>query len=89
MTELKSAAEYHRLTKYNRRKLGGGGMDPTNQPHPYKTYPGADQVPLPRDLVLPRIPSFEALKGGLKRSPQPLTLSLLANLLPVHRKRHS
>jgi len=81
VTELPSAAEYHRRTRYRRRELGGGGLDWANQPSVYKKYPQAESVPFPRDLVLPKADAREVLTGELVRSSRPPSLSLLADLL--------
>ncbi|MBU2552038.1 MAG: SagB family peptide dehydrogenase [Proteobacteria bacterium] len=81
MTVLRSAAEYHRLTRYAPNRISGGGMDPLNQPNPYKTYPGAERIDLPRDVTLPKAPAWGILKGDLKRTSQPLDLPALARLL--------
>ncbi|MBW2062239.1 MAG: SagB/ThcOx family dehydrogenase [Deltaproteobacteria bacterium] len=81
MSELNSAAEYHDRTRYTRDRMSGSGLDWSNQPRTTKAYPGAETVPLPRELTLPRIEVSRALLGRLKRSPEPLNLSVLAELL--------
>ncbi|MEW6263915.1 MAG: SagB family peptide dehydrogenase [Thermodesulfobacteriota bacterium] len=80
-TGLDSAAQYHRLTRYSRLSLSGGGLDWSNQPSLYKAYPEAERVDLPRDLVLPKAPAQLILAGRAARSPQPLNLTVLADLL--------
>ena len=42
-----SALEYHRKTCYDRRAMGGRGLDWANQPDVFKRYPGLDTVSLP------------------------------------------
>jgi len=80
VTELSSAAEYHRRTRYRRGELGGG-LDWANQPSVYKKYPQTESVPFPRDLVLPKADARQTLTGELVRASQPPSLSLLADLL--------
>jgi SagB-type dehydrogenase family enzyme len=39
--------DYHRLTSYDRHRMGGHSLDWSNQPEVYKDYPGLKVVPLP------------------------------------------
>lgn len=61
--------------------MAGGALDWGNQPDTVKRYPGLEAVPLPRELVLPRIEAARALIGRALREREPLSLTLLANLL--------
>ncbi len=49
-----SALEYHRKTCYDRRAMGGRGLDWANQPDVFKRYPGLDPVSLPVPEGQPR-----------------------------------
>lgn len=81
MSDIKTAAEYHFRTIYNPDTMAGGGMDWSNQPNPYKSYPGLESIPLPRELVLPRAEAEKALKSDLHREGESLDLKNLSNLL--------
>jgi SagB-type dehydrogenase family enzyme len=48
-----SGKHYHQLTSYERGSLGGRGMDWSNQPDLFKTYPGIDALVLPRPQDAP------------------------------------
>jgi SagB-type dehydrogenase family enzyme len=81
MTEIKKASDYQRITIYRPDTMSGGGMDWSNRPELYKTYPAAEQVALSRELSLPRTDAWTALNGDLKRPPAPLDLDSLAQML--------
>jgi len=74
---------FFRETRHARGRLGGGWLDWENQPPPFKTYPGAEQVALPEpapakaDLweALARRRSVRSFSSG------PISLSDLATLL--------
>lgn len=42
--------QYHHLTSYKRDKIPSHMLDWENQPTTFKTYPGIEQIPLPKDL---------------------------------------
>ena len=50
---IKTAAQYHDQSSYDRHNMGGHRLDWQNQPRVYKAYPGLDPIPLPRDVRLP------------------------------------
>jgi SagB-type dehydrogenase family enzyme len=50
---IKTAAEYHDFSSYDRHKMEGHALDWQNQPRVYKAYPGIDPIPLPRDVKPP------------------------------------
>ena len=78
---LESITQYQERSAYHRRSMAGGALDWSNQPGTIKHYPGAEAVPLPRELILPRIEAARALIGRALREKEPLSLPLLANLL--------
>jgi SagB-type dehydrogenase family enzyme len=55
-------------------------LDPTNRPAPWKTYPGIDAVPLPRDLRRSSLPAVEVLSGR-RAEPASPDEALLGTLL--------
>ncbi|MBU2469476.1 MAG: SagB/ThcOx family dehydrogenase, partial [Proteobacteria bacterium] len=58
---------YHRLTAYRRQGMGGGLMDWSNQPRPFKRYPTAQ----PRALGDPRMPPARSWPSLLAWPPSP------------------
>ncbi|MFH1136701.1 MAG: SagB/ThcOx family dehydrogenase [Pseudomonadota bacterium] len=78
---LEQAFQYQRRTVYSHAGASGGAMDWSNKPTPYKTYPQAVQIPLPRDLTLPKAPARAVLKDQLAPPRRPLSLTALSNLL--------
>ncbi|MFZ7110863.1 MAG: SagB family peptide dehydrogenase [Desulfatiglandales bacterium] len=50
---IKSAAQYHDHSSYDRYKLGGHRLDWSNQPRAFKEYAGVNPIPLPGDVRLP------------------------------------
>lgn len=78
---LTSAADYQAQTKYTKTGMSGGGMDWSNQPDLYKTYPSAPLTALPRELVLPKTPGWRALQRGQEWPLRSLSLTSMANLL--------
>jgi SagB-type dehydrogenase family enzyme len=55
-------------------------LDPTNRPAPWKTYPGIDAMPLPRDIRRSSLPVVEVLSGE-RAEPASLDEELLGTLL--------
>lgn len=51
----RSAQDYHKLTSYDRFKLGGHGLDWGTQPNVFKTYPGFKTVSLPQVAKWPEV----------------------------------
>lgn len=60
---IKTAAQYHELSSYDRLKMEGHTLDWQNQPRVYKAYPGIDPIPLPKDVR----PTGETLSSLLKK----------------------
>lgn len=56
MTVIRSAAQYHARTSYDRYNMSGHALDWQNQPSVFKEYPGIEPIPLPRDVPLPSEP---------------------------------
>jgi hypothetical protein len=50
---IKSSAQYHQDTSYQRHQMSGHYLDWGNQPIVYKDYPGINPVLLPADSPLP------------------------------------
>lgn len=52
----RSAQDDHKLTSYDRFKLGGHGLDWGTQPNVFKTYPGLKTISLPQVAKWPETP---------------------------------
>ncbi len=77
-----SAAQYHRETSYRRDRMGGHFMDWANQPAVYKSYPGIEPIPLPREPALPAVPLLDLFAKNLAAGPRAeLTAEDLAAVL--------
>ncbi len=50
---IKTAAQYHDLSSYDRHKMEGHALNWQNQPRVYKEYSGIDPIPLPKDVRPP------------------------------------
>jgi SagB-type dehydrogenase family enzyme len=61
--EIEAARTYHEITKhsYTSVRAGAYALDWDNRPGPYKIYPEAGTMALPRDLDLPTMPTLEAI----------------------------
>ncbi|MGD0075663.1 MAG: SagB/ThcOx family dehydrogenase [Candidatus Binataceae bacterium] len=64
--DIEAARTYHEVTKHSYTSVRGGGysLDWDNKPLPYKIYPEAGALALPRDLNLSAEPTLEAIAGG-------------------------
>ncbi len=77
-----SAVQYHRETSYRRDRMGGPSLDWANQPNVYKTYPGIEPVPLPREPALLEVPLLELFGQSPAAVPKPeLTAENLSAIL--------
>ena len=79
----RTAAEYHRLTSYERNRLPGGGLDWANMPGTAKHYEGYPAIALPREFDLPET-SLAALYTAETDAAPPagsLTASVLSTIL--------
>ena len=61
--EIDAARTYHEITKhsYTSVRAGAYALDWDNRPGPYKIYPEAGTMSLPRDIELPTMPTLEAI----------------------------
>jgi SagB-type dehydrogenase family enzyme len=61
--DISVALAYHEATKHSYTSVRSGShvLDWSNRPLPYKIYPGAGTLALPRDLSLPSTPTLGAL----------------------------
>ncbi|HZV51238.1 MAG TPA: SagB family peptide dehydrogenase [Candidatus Dormibacteraeota bacterium] len=77
------AIEYHRATRHDRSAGGTTSrrIDPTSRPRPFKRYPGAESIALPRDLPAGEEPAASVLSRGGHGSEPRLDLGGLARLL--------
>jgi SagB-type dehydrogenase family enzyme len=81
--DIEVARTFHELTmhSYTSVRSGGHRLDWDNRPLPYKIYPQAGALSLPRDLTLPDIPTLEVLTApGIKNS-KTLDLPALTRML--------
>ena len=77
-----SAVQYHRETSYRRDRMGGPSLDWANQPNVYKTYPGIEPIPLPREPALLEVPLLELFGQSPAAVPKPeLTAEDLSAIL--------
>lgn len=61
---IKTAAQYHDHSSYDRHKMAGHMLNWSNQPRVFKRYEGIDPVPLPEAVPLPK----KRLSHVLKRT---------------------
>ncbi len=61
--DIDAARTYHEITKhsYTSVRAGAYALDWDNRPGPYKIYPEAGTMSLPRDIELPTMPTLEAI----------------------------
>lgn len=59
---------FHEVTKhsYTSVRTSFHRLDWDNRPMPYKVYPGAASIALPRDLLLPAMPTLEAIAAEVR-----------------------
>jgi SagB-type dehydrogenase family enzyme len=82
--DIEAARLYHEATKhsYTSVRTFPHFLDWDNRPLPYKIYPTAASLALPRDLSLPSVPAFAALSGTTTVSEAtPLDLPMATRLL--------
>jgi SagB-type dehydrogenase family enzyme len=78
------ARAYHQATKHSWTSVRGSphALDWANKPFPFKVYPDAPAVPLPREVAPPGRPTLEAVsKGAVPAGQGPLDLGVMAQLL--------
>lgn len=61
--EVVGARAYHDATKHSWESVRSGGrsLDWANRPFPFKVYPDAPAVPLPREVPAPALPALDAV----------------------------
>jgi len=61
--DIEAARTYHEITKhsYTSVRTGAYSLDWDNRPGPYKIYPEAGTMALPRDIDLPTMPTLAAI----------------------------
>src|SRR6516225_9101177 len=82
-SDISVAMAYHSVTKhsYTSVRTGEHFLDWNNRPLPYKIYPGAGTVALPRDLSLPSMSTLGALRERSDSSQPSLDLENITRLL--------
>ncbi len=81
---IRSAFEYHQKTAYHRDRMAGHFLDWQNQPDVFKTYPGIEPVPLPRDIRMPDKDLFTLVKAPAeKTSVRDITCEDLSGILTL------
>ncbi len=76
--------EFQRLTKYKRGRLPSHGMDFSHQPAPFKTYPDAPTVILPKPNTSGGAPLWDIIakrRSHRMFKPEPLSLEEVSQLL--------
>jgi len=82
---MKSAAEYHEVTSYDRLKMEPHYMDWANQPRPYKTYPGQDAIKLPETMVFPETSLWDLARTSSRpERPVEFDLDTLAQIFTLN-----
>src|SRR5579872_1784389 len=63
---IEAARTYHEITKHSYTSVRSGAylLDWDNKPAPYKIYPEAGSMALPRELELPAMPTLEAISSA-------------------------
>jgi SagB-type dehydrogenase family enzyme len=81
--DINVALTYHEATKhsYTSVRSGAYSLDWNNRPLPYKIYPGAGTLALPRDLSLPPTSTLSALRRRSDSPQKPLDLETVTRLL--------
>ncbi|MFC1859735.1 SagB/ThcOx family dehydrogenase [Thermodesulfobacteriota bacterium] len=81
---MKSAAEYHVATSYDRLKMEPHYMDWANQPRPYKTYPGQVAIALPGVAEFPEALLWDLIRTSSRpEKPVELDLNTLAQIFTL------
>jgi SagB-type dehydrogenase family enzyme len=81
--DISLALAYHAATKHSYTSVRSSAhfLDWSNRPLPYKIYPGAGTLALPRDLSLPAISTLSALRRRSESPEKPLDLETVTRLL--------
>lgn len=80
---IEAARVYHEITKHSYTSVRAGAyqLDWDNRPLPYKIYPQAGALALPRDLELARMPALQAIATPTDKGESALDLGALTRLL--------
>ncbi|MGH7863630.1 MAG: SagB/ThcOx family dehydrogenase, partial [Candidatus Binataceae bacterium] len=81
---IEASRVFHQVTKhsYTSVRTGGYALDWDNKPLPYKIYPDAGAIVLPRELPLSSVAALEAIRSTAPAStPTPIDVDLLTRLL--------
>ena len=81
---IKTGAQYHDHSSYDRHKMTGHALDWSNQPRVFKRYEGIDPVLLPGDVLLPKKRLSHVLKQtDVKNEAGEVTIEDLSRILLV------
>jgi len=81
--DISVALAYHEATRHSYTNVRSGAhfLDWSNRPIPYKIYPGAGTLALPRDLSLPQVSTLSALRRRSDSPQKSLDLETVTRLL--------
>src|SRR5579863_9839342 len=82
--DIDAARAYHEITKHSYTSVRAGAyeLDWSNRPLPYKIYPGAGALALPRDLSLSSVAALTAVHGAAPaRDDTAIDLEMITRLL--------
>src|SRR5438445_5936474 len=79
---IEAALGFHQATKHSYASVrrDGFSLDWDNRPMPYKIYPGAGTLALPRELDLPQMPTLSALEDLQRAEDATLDLEAVTRL---------
>jgi SagB-type dehydrogenase family enzyme len=81
---ITSGKAYHRLTSYDRHRMGGHALDWSNQPSVYKEYRELKVVPLPAAVSAPEVPLSGIVLGDPgEGSPASISLKHLGQVFDL------
>jgi SagB-type dehydrogenase family enzyme len=80
--DIEAARVYHEITKhsYTSVRAGAYALDWDNRPGPYKIYPEAGTMALPRDIDLPTMPTLAAIAARAAGAGE-LDIAMLTRIL--------
>src|SRR5262245_17468412 len=80
--DIDAARRYHEATSHSPESIRASShrLDWEIKPNPFKIYPEAAALPLPREFPVPERDTFQALAGPVG-APRPLDRERLASLL--------
>jgi SagB-type dehydrogenase family enzyme len=83
-SDIRAAQIYHEVTKHSYTSVRSNphALDWENRPLPFKIYPTAPEISLPRELMLTPAPTLTVLNGQIQKSgAAPLNLATISRLL--------